>query len=125
MRMIIMLQILRLAAYCPCGVGFVNQQAEHKIFPHAIIIYKEYYSVRKEVFFLFEEKYRQIGARIKYYRNIKELEQAEFAEKTGISRQYLSRLERGASRPSIDLLFRIADVLEVNIAAIMKNDDNI
>lgn len=74
---------------------------------------------------MFEKKYRQIGARIRYYRNIKKLEQAEFAEKTGISRQYLSRLERGASRPSIDLLFRIADILEVDVGAIMKDDDNI
>ena len=74
---------------------------------------------------MFEEKYRQLGAKVRYFRNIKNMEQAEFAEKIGISRQYLSRLERGNSRPSIDLLFRIADVLEVDIGAIMKDDDSI
>lgn len=70
-----------------------------------------------------DAKYIRIGAKIKYYRNIEGMDQTELSEKIGISRQYLSRLECGNSKPSVDLLFRISEVLGVDIALIMRNDD--
>lgn len=70
-----------------------------------------------------DTKYVRMGAKIKYYRNIEGMGQAELSEKIGISRQYLSRLECGNSKPSVDLLFRISEVLGVDITMIMKSDD--
>lgn len=70
-----------------------------------------------------DTKYVRMGAKIKYYRNIEGMGQAELSEKIGISRQYLSRLECENSKPSVDLLFRISEVLGVDITMIMKSDD--
>ncbi len=70
-----------------------------------------------------DTKYVRMGAKIKYYRNIEGMGQAELSEKIGISRQYLSRLGCGNSKPSVDLLFRISEVLGVDITMIMKSDD--
>lgn len=70
-----------------------------------------------------DTKYVRMGAKIKYCRNIEGMGQAELSEKIGISRQYLSRLECGNSKPSVDLLFRISEVLGVDITMIMKSDD--
>lgn len=71
---------------------------------------------------MFAARYIGLGARIKYYRNLKKISQTVLADKFGINRQYLSRIECGNAKPSIDLLFRIADILEVNISLIVKDD---
>lgn len=72
---------------------------------------------------MFSSRYKCLGAKIRYYRHLKNLEQTELADKIGITRQYLSRLENGTSKPSIDLLFRIAEILEIDVTKILKNDD--
>lgn len=71
---------------------------------------------------MFAIRYMQIGAKIRYYRTIQKMAQAEFAEKVGITPQYLSKIECGNAKPSTDLLFRIADVLGVEITTIMKSN---
>ena len=74
---------------------------------------------------MFAERYKQMGAKIKYYRIIKGLEQMELAEKLGITPQYLSKIERGVAKPSTDLLFLIAEALSVDIGDIMKLEKSI
>lgn len=74
---------------------------------------------------MFAVRYMQIGAKIRYYRTINEMDQVEFAEKIGITPQYLSKIERGCAKPSTDLLFNIAEKLGVDIIVIMKSDVNI
>lgn len=71
---------------------------------------------------MLDERYRQMGAKIKYYRTINKMDQTAFAAAVGITPQYLSRIERGDAKPSTDLLFQIADKLDVEISAIMKSE---
>jgi len=74
---------------------------------------------------LFAAKYIQMGARIRYYRTIRSLEQVELAEKLGITPQYLSKLERGVSKPSMDLLFLIAQELNVDAVKLIQEESQL
>ena len=51
-----------------------------------------------------EELFKQIGARITYFRRIKGLRQIDLAMETGISEQYLSRIERGRNVKGLSFL---------------------
>ena len=75
----------------------------------------------KGVIALFAAKYIQIGARVRYYRTIRELEQSALAEQLGITQQYMSKIERGTARPSTNLLFLIAKTLNVDVAELVKD----
>ncbi len=56
---------------------------------------------------------RLIGARIKSLRRGRGLTQEKVAEKTGISVNYLSRIERGLENPTLDTLLGLAKALKV------------
>ncbi|MBP2658353.1 MAG: sinR 5 [Firmicutes bacterium] len=62
-------------------------------------------------------RYRQIAKKIVYYRNLRGLSQEEFADKIGISKSYLSKIEAPSSTKaySLDVLFAIADGLDVDV----------
>lgn len=66
------------------------------------------------------EKYVEMGKKIRYYRIMQELGQGTLAEQIGITPQYLSKIEHGSARPSMDLVFRIADKLQVDVARLLK-----
>jgi transcriptional regulator with XRE-family HTH domain len=55
----------------------------------------------------------QFGKRIKQVRKAAKLTQEHLAEKTGLSTEYISRLERGVAQPSFDTFAVIADTLNV------------
>lgn len=73
---------------------------------------------------MFEQKYRQIGAKITYFRKVRRYTQEELAFRASISASYLSRIERGAYATGIPLstLMRIAVALEVNISRFFEED---
>lgn len=73
---------------------------------------------------MFEQKYRQIGAKITYFRKVKRYTQEELAFRASISASYLSRIERGAYANGIPLstLMRIALALEVDISRFFEED---
>lgn len=64
-----------------------------------------------------DERYRQIAKRIVHYRIRKGLSQDELADKIGISKSYLSKIEAPGSTKafSLDVLFAIADGLDVDV----------
>ncbi|SMD15340.1 helix-turn-helix domain-containing protein [Sporomusa malonica] len=64
-----------------------------------------------------DERYRQIAKKIVHYRIKKGLSQDELADKIGISKSYLSKIEAPNSTKafSLDVLFAIADGLEVDV----------
>ena len=39
----------------------------------------------------------------------------------GITPQYLSKIEHGSARPSMDLVFRIADKLQVKVSHLLES----
>lgn len=57
---------------------------------------------------------RDIGKNIKELRQLKNMTQDELAEKLFVTRQTVSNYETGKSRPDIDMLTRIAEVLETD-----------
>jgi DNA-binding XRE family transcriptional regulator len=52
---------------------------------------------------------------VKVWRNYREMEQQEVAEKAGISVPYLSQLERGKQKGSVDVLNALAKALGVSL----------
>lgn len=67
--------------------------------------------------------YRKIGAKIRYYRQLKGINQTDFAVQLSISSQYLSKIENGKRIPSLPVLLSIADELGVAVAELLKNED--
>ncbi len=61
---------------------------------------------------------KRIGRRIKECRERLGLTQEQFAEKTGLTPNYISTLERGASFPRCEKLILIINALETNADAI-------
>ena len=58
---------------------------------------------------------KQLGERIKKIRKTARLTQDRLAERTNLSVEYISRLERGIAQPSFKTLAIIAEVLNVTI----------
>ena len=55
-----------------------------------------------------------LGKNIAKYRNKKNLSQEKLAELVDLSREYITRVERGQKYISLKKLFAIADALEVD-----------
>ncbi len=62
---------------------------------------------------------RDIGKNIRKLRQSKNLTQEAFAEKLYVTRQTVSNYENGRSRPDIDMVGRIAEVLETDANAVL------
>ena len=71
--------------------------------------------VRKAIIF------KQIGAKIAYYRTLSGLHQVDLANNIGVSKSVLSRIERGKYNDniSVSLLLDIADGLQIDMAMLV------
>lgn len=66
-----------------------------------------------------------IGKRILARREEQRLDQSELADRAGLSRAYISRLERGiVPNPKVLDLMQVARALELSMAALMRQDDD-
>ena len=65
----------------------------------------------------------ELGVKIKKLRKEKKLTQGELAEKIGISGNHLSRLERGVFQPSIEVVKRLALVLDTQVDGLLSGED--
>lgn len=74
---------------------------------------------RKEILF------RQIGAKIAYYRTLRDMSQKELARKAKISTSSLSKIERGKYNDniSVSLLMDIADGLQIDLTLLVTFSD--
>ena len=52
---------------------------------------------------------------IKHFRSLKNLTQEKLSEISGISKDYLSEIERGKKPPSIKRLIKIAEALDIDV----------
>lgn len=68
----------------------------------------------------FEEKLKQMGAKIVYYRILRGYNQKDFAAAIGVSRQFLGKIEKGETPCSLAMLNRLADSLGVKLSDIME-----
>jgi transcriptional regulator with XRE-family HTH domain len=58
---------------------------------------------------------QQVGQRLKHLRRVRGYTQEQLAERIEISPKYLSSIERGAENPTLDLLGRLAQGLQVEL----------
>ena len=62
---------------------------------------------------------RDIGKNIKFARQAKAMTQDDMAEALFVTRQTVSNYENGRSRPDVDMLLQIAEVLETDVNTIL------
>lgn len=71
----------------------------------------------------YKERYRTLGLNIAYYRKQLGLTQEQLAEKAGVERSRISKTEIAWVGTSLDMVFKIADALEVEpYKLLMKHD---
>ena len=70
--------------------------------------------------------FKQIGAKIAYYRTLRGMHQVVLAEKIGISSSVLSRIERGKynENVSVSMLLDIAEGLGIAVALFVTFDEH-
>lgn len=61
-----------------------------------------------------------LGGRIKTLRNAVDLTQEQIADRIGVSRQKYARIENGTNNITLDILTKIAEVLQVTVSDITK-----
>lgn len=66
------------------------------------------------------EKYKSLGLNIAYYRKSAGLSQMELAELVGVSRTHMSRIETAGCAVSLDVIFDIADALNVDAGKLFE-----
>lgn len=59
--------------------------------------------------------YESLGKRIKHLRNEKHLTQDKLAELTGLSTDFIGKIEVNINKPSLKSLIKIANALDVHI----------
>lgn len=68
----------------------------------------------------YRDSYQQFGLNVVYYRKKKRLSQTQLAELVDIHRTYVSAIELGKVGVSFDVLFKLAQVLEVAPAKLFE-----
>jgi transcriptional regulator with XRE-family HTH domain len=63
------------------------------------------------------------GANLKHYRKMNHLSQEQLSEKVDISVMHLSKIERGLTFVSSDLLEKLSDNLEISAARLFCKDN--
>ena len=69
----------------------------------------------------YRDAYQQFGLNVVYYRKKKRLSQTQLAELVDIHRTYVSAIELGKVSVSFDVLFKLAQVLEVTPSKLFEN----
>ena len=64
----------------------------------------------------------QFGRNLRAHRVRRRLSQEELAELSGLHRTYISGLERGIRNPSIAIVARLADALEIEPGLLLARD---
>ena len=62
----------------------------------------------------------QLGMRIRYLRKKKGYSQLDLSLEAGINKNYISDLERGTRNPSLVMLERLANALDVDLSTLFQ-----
>jgi transcriptional regulator with XRE-family HTH domain len=63
---------------------------------------------------------RQIGMKLRQQREAKGLSQAALARRAKITREYVNKLEAGRYDPTVGVLQRLAEALDVPVTALLE-----
>jgi transcriptional regulator with XRE-family HTH domain len=64
---------------------------------------------------------KEIGNYVRYYRRLRQLSQQGLAEKTGLSRTSIQRLEAGCDGTSLGVLLKVAGILNLEMHLTQKS----
>jgi len=64
---------------------------------------------------------QRFGLRIKELRSEREITQEELAERVGVFRTYMSRIETGLANPTLMTVHALADSLAVDVAVLFES----
>lgn len=70
----------------------------------------------------YDQFYKNLGRRIKELRESTGLSQEKFAEKIGISQDYLGKIEVCINKPGLRTILKIADALNITVSELTKFD---
>lgn len=68
-------------------------------------------------------KYELLGLNVAYYRRRNKMTQEQLAELVGIDRTHMGNIELARSGVSLDVIFRIADALEIPVHKLFEFRD--
>lgn len=71
----------------------------------------------------FEQYKKRIGLKIKYYRKLRDMTQAVFAEKLNCTENYISFIENGHKNISLKMIYKISNALEISASKIFDIED--
>lgn len=60
-------------------------------------------------------KYRNLGMNVSFYRRAQGLTQQQLAEMLGVDKSHIGHLEQATAGVSLDVIFRLSDVLNVPV----------
>lgn len=63
---------------------------------------------------------KNLGVRVKYFRNLKGISQETLAFQVGVDRTYIGAIEQGTRSPSVYYLFVIANALDISLNELMN-----
>ena len=69
---------------------------------------------------MFEDIYKRIGFNLLKQRRLKGWTQEQLAERSGVSRSRISKMENGKENFNIESLFSIAQSLEIDFIELLK-----
>ncbi len=69
-----------------------------------------------------KEDLLKLAYKIKYARDLKELSQEQLSEKSGVSINTIRTLEQGVGNITLKNLYKIAEVLELNLGIINNKE---
>ena len=95
---------------------------------HTYLRYNKPYTLQIFTFILYvminDNFYKQLGANIKTKRELLNLTQQELADKTGISLNHIEKIEVAFSKPSLETVLKIANVLNITVSKLCNFKDN-
>jgi len=71
----------------------------------------------------YSDKYIKLGLNIAYYRKLRGCTQEQLSEKLGIDRTHIGRIETANVGASLDVIFAIAEALEVPVNKLFEFRD--
>lgn len=63
---------------------------------------------------------RTMAKRLKEWRKKRDLSQRDLADASGVSREYIARIELGQHDPTLSTLEKLAKALKVKVAALLE-----
>ena len=69
------------------------------------------------------EKYKLLGLNVAYYRRRRGLTQEQLAEMVDVERTHIGNLELARNGVSLDVVFRVADALEIPVHKLFEFRD--